>query len=201
MQLDQDDRGFSFSKEGPLDMRMNQDEAVSAKDVVNTYSEKELGWIFREYGEERNWRRAARAIVEARKKKPIATTRELSEIILSSVYKKRKTLHPATLVFQALRIFVNSELESIREGVTKAIKMLSSGGVVGALAFHRLEDRIVKSLFKEASTPLKKIKGEGEEVFKPLLQLLTKSPLIPSKEERGKNPRARSAKLRFAQRL
>lgn len=200
MQLDQEDRGFSFTKEGPLDMRMDRSEALSAKEVVNTYSEKELGRIFREYGEERNWKRAAHAVVEARRKKPIETTKELSEIIAASAHRKKK-LHPATLVFQALRIFVNRELEAIQEGVSKAIKMLASGGLIGTLAFHRLEDRIVKNIFRDASKPLKKIEGMKETTFMPMLKLVTKSPLTPTRLEQRKNPRARSAKLRFAEKL
>lgn len=201
MQLDQEDRGFSFMKEGPLDMRMDVSEKISAKEVVNTYSEKELGMIFRDYGEEKNWKGAARAILHARKKKPIQTTKELADIITSTGRKSRKKLHPATLVFQGLRIFVNRELEAIQEGVSKAIKMLVSGGIIGTLAFHRLEDRLVKNIFREASKPLKKIIGMREETFLPLLKLLVKSPLTPSRQEERSNPRARSAKLRFAEKL
>ncbi len=188
-------------KEGPLDMRMDRSENLSVKDVVNTYSEKELGEIFREYGEEKNWRGVARAVVEARRKKPIETTKELADIIAASGRKSRKKLHPATLVFQALRIFVNRELEAIQEGVSKAIKMLASGGLIGTLSFHRLEDRIVKNIFRDASKPLKKIEGMKETTFLPLMKLVTKSPLTPSRQEAHVNPRARSAKLRFAEKL
>lgn len=188
-------------KEGPLDMRMDRDESLSAKDVVNTYSEKDLGEIFREYGEEKDWRRAAKAVVEARRKKKIETTKELSDIIESSVRRTRKKLHPATLVFQALRIFVNRELEAIQEGVSKAIKMLSTGGLIGTIAFHRLEDRIVKNIFRDASKPIKKIEGMKDIAFLPLLKLVTKSPLVPSRQEQRENTRARSAKLRFAEKL
>lgn len=188
-------------KEGPLDMRMDRSEKLSAEDVVNTYSEEELGEIFREYGEERNWRRAARAVVKARRKKPITTTKQLADIVVFCGRRSRKKLHPATLVFQALRVFVNRELEAIQEGVSKAIKMLASGGLIGTLSFHRLEDRIVKNIFRDAAKPLKKIIGIKEETFFPLLKLVTKSPLTPSRQEQRINPRARSAKLRFAEKL
>ena len=201
MQLDEEDRGFSFNKEGPLDMRMDQTQGLSAKEIVNHYSEDELRKIFKEFGEEPQAKRAAFAIVKARRKKKIETTRELSEIITTSIYKIRKKLHPATLIFQALRIFVNQELESISEGVKKAIQKLSSGGRIGALSFHRLEDRIVKNIFREASRPLKNIRGMKEHVKLPSLKLLTKSPLTPSHKESLRNRRSTSAKLRFAEKL
>ena len=201
MQLDRKHRGFSFKKEGPLDMRMDLKQTLTAKEVVNTYSEKELGKIFREYGEERGWRAAARAVAESRRKKPIDTTKELAHIIASKCKRSKKRLHPATLVFQGLRIFVNRELEAIQEGIKKAIDRVASGGLIGALSFHRLEDRIVKNLFREASRPIKKLVGLKEESFLPLLKLVTKSPLTPSLKERRENPRSRSAKLRFAEKL
>jgi len=201
MQLDHGCRGFSFMKGGPLDMRMDRSQDICAKKVVNTYSERDLGDIFREYGEEKNWRKAARAIVEARLKKGIETTKELADIIASTCRRSRKRLHPATLIFQALRIFVNKELEAIREGVGKAINMLASGGLIGTLSFHRLEDRIVKNIFREASRPMKRIVGLKEQTLLPLLKLVTKSPMTPSRQERRENPRSRSAKLRFAEKL
>ncbi len=201
MQLDEENRGFSFNRKGPLDMRMDQKQKLSASDVVNHYSEKELRKIFKEFGEEPQSKRAASAIVKARKKKYIETTKELSDIITASIHKIRKKLHPATLIFQALRIFVNRELESITEGVKKAIQKLSYGGRIGALSFHRLEDRIVKNIFREASRPLKKIEGIQEIVTLPSLKLLTKSPLTPSRKEGFRNRRSTSAKLRFAEKL
>lgn len=198
MQLDKGDKGFSFSKEGPLDMRMDPNERVTAKDIVNQWPEKELGNLFRELGEEPRWRRAAKAIIEARRKKTIQTTTQLAEVISKALKTPLKgKWHPATLIFQALRICVNRELDAIAEGISKAICALSPKGIIGVMSFHRLEDRIVKTIFKEASRPMKKVE-EGR-VF-PLLKLLTKKPLSPLVEEVRRNPRSRSAKLRFAQR-
>ena len=157
MQLDEEKRGFSFLREGPLDMRMDPSTGITAKEIVNKWSEKDLANLFREYGEERRWRQAARAIVEARRKKPIETTTELAEILSQSIGRSKKKLPPATLVFQALRICVNRELDSIEEGVKSAIQILAPGGRIGVLAFHRLEDRIVKNLFRTASKPIKKM--------------------------------------------
>ncbi|MBP7074923.1 MAG: 16S rRNA (cytosine(1402)-N(4))-methyltransferase RsmH, partial [Rhabdochlamydiaceae bacterium] len=143
MQLDQGEKGFSFMKEGPLDMRMDPDSELTAADVVNSYSEEKLGEIFRDMGEEPQWRRAARAIVYARENKPIETTHELSSILKKSLgLKKGGRLHPATLIFQTLRIVVNRELEAIEKGLSKALKFLAPLGRIGAISFHSLEDRI-----------------------------------------------------------
>ncbi len=198
MQLNEEERGFSFSKEGPLDMRMDPSSDLTAKEVVNNYSEKELGRIFREDGEERRWRQAAKAIIIRRKKKPIETTLELAEIVADSAT-KHKRRHSATLIFQALRICVNRELESIQEGIQKALSKLAPKGVIGAISFHSLEDRLVKNIFRDASLPIKKLIGDKEETYLPMLKLLTKKPLTPTKDEIKRNPRARSSKLRFAQ--
>ena len=201
MQLDEKERGFSFLREGPLDMRMDRETGLSAKEIVNQWSEKDLGKLFQEYGEERQWKKAARAIVKARKKKPIETTTQLAEILSDAVGKSRKRLHPATLVFQALRIAVNGELESIEKGIKDALHLLAPGGRIGVVSFHRLEDRIVKNLFKIASKPLKKIVGIKESHLHPILNLLSKKPLIPSLGEVRMNRRARSAKLRVAEKI
>ncbi len=201
MQLDEEKRGFSFLREGPLDMRMDPSTGVTAREIVNKWSEKDLANLFREYGEERRWRQAARAIVEARRKKPIETTTELAEILSESIGRSKKKLHPATLVFQALRICVNRELDSIEEGVKSAIQILAPGGRIGVLAFHRLEDRIVKNLFRTASKPIKKMIEMKETHIYPMLKLLTKKPLIPTFQESRTNRRARSAKLRVAERI
>lgn len=195
MQFDQGEKGFSFSKEGPLDMRMNPSDPLTAEEIVNRWPEKKLGELFRELGDEPRWRKVAAAICEARKKKPIRTTTELSRII-ESAYRGRGKLHPATLVFQALRICVNNELESILQGVTQAIGFLSSGGRIGVISFHSLEDRIVKTLFRESAFISKK-KGET----KPLIRLLTKKPIVATRQEVRANPRARSAKMRFAEKI
>lgn len=191
MQFDQGKRGFSFSKEGPLDMRMDSSESFTAQDVVNGWPERKLGELFRDVGEEPRWRQAAKAIVTARQKKDITTTTQLAEIVAHSVGGQRQRIHPATRVFQALRICVNKELESIQQGVQKALQFLTTGGRIGVISFHSLEDRIVKNIFRDAS---KSIEGCA-----PLVQLLTKKPLVCSRREERSNPRARSAKLRFAQ--
>jgi len=201
MQLDEEERGFSFLREGPLDMRMDPSTGVTAKEIVNKWSEKDLGNLFREYGEEKRWRQAAKAIVEARRKKTIETTLELAEILSEAIGRGKKKLHPATLVFQALRISVNKELESIEKGVKEAINILSPGGRIGVLSFHRLEDRIVKNLFRAASRPFKQIVGMKETHILPMLKLLTKKPLIPTFQESRANRRSRSAKLRVAERI
>lgn len=157
MQFDKGHKGFSFSKEGPLDMRMDPTSELTAKEVVNSWPEAELATIFRDYGEEPRWRRAAKAVVDARRKKKIETTTELSHVIASALKTPLKgKWHPATLVFQALRMCVNRELDTIAEGVSKAVHMLSQGGKLGVISFHSLEDRIVKNIFKQASARPKK---------------------------------------------
>lgn len=195
MQLDKDYKGFSFSKEGPLDMRMDPKVRLTAADIVNSYSEKELGQLFREYGEERHWKKAAKAIVNERKKQSIQTTKQLADLLWRVLgFQRKGRLHPATLVFQALRIAVNRELESLHSGLSKAIQFLSKGGRMGVVSFHSLEDRIVKNIFRTAAH----WSAEGRA---PFLKLLTKKPLVPTHDEVIHNPRARSAKMRFAERI
>ncbi|MBI3236578.1 MAG: 16S rRNA (cytosine(1402)-N(4))-methyltransferase RsmH [Chlamydiales bacterium] len=146
MQLTKGYKGFSFSKEGPLDMRMDPHGDLTAKEVVNTWPEEKLGQLFREYGEEPRWRRAAKAIVDARRQKKIETTTQLSDVIAKALKTPLKgKWHPATLIFQALRICVNRELDTIAEGISKAVHLLSPGGRLGVISFHSLEDRIVKN--------------------------------------------------------
>lgn len=199
MQLDKGYKGFSFSKEGPLDMRMDPTSDLTAKDIVNEWPEQELGRLFRDLGEEPRWKKAAKAVVDARRKQPILTTTQLAQAISKALRTPLKgKWHPATLIFQALRMCVNRELEVIAEGVSKAIHALSKGGRIGVLSFHSLEDRIVKNIFRESSSMPKK--GEKNKPL-PILRLLTKKPLAPLLEEIRKNPRARSAKLRFAEKL
>ena len=194
MQLNKGSKGFSFSKEGPLDMRMNPEEDLTAKEIVNKYSEKEIGALIQEYGEEKQWRKAAKAIVEARRKSPIETTTQLASLLVGALgFHGKKKFHPATLVFQALRIAVNRELSSIQEGLSKALHFLSQGGRIGAISFHSLEDRIVKNLFRSASFRNKKEGGFS------LLKLLTKKPVVPAFAEIRMNARSRSAKMRFAE--
>lgn len=191
MQLDEGGRGFSFQKEGPLDMRMDQTLKTTAEEVVNRYNEKKLGEILRDYGEEPKWRLYAKAIVESRKKKKIASTKDLADIICNAVNGVRRRLHPATLVFQGLRLFVNKELESAEEGLKKAMEFMAPGGTMGVISFHSLEDRIVKNLFRDAAKPLDKMKGAVAP-----FENLTKKPIVPTRSEILANPRSRSAKLR-----
>ncbi len=194
MQFDKGYKGFSFSKDGPLDMRMDPEDNVTAKEIVNRFSEQKLGEIFREYGEEPHWKRAARAIVEARHKRPIETTHQLAALLMDAVGMKRGgRLHPATLIFQALRIVVNKEMDAIQNGLTKALKFLAQGGRAGAISFHSLEDRLVKNIFRSACQRSKKDGGAG------FMKLLTKKPLVPTYAEMRSNPRSRSAKMRFVE--
>lgn len=198
MQLDRPERGFSFQKEGPLDMRMDQESQVTAQDIINQWPEKKLGELFRDYGEERRWRQMATSIVEKRKKEPFETTTQLANFIASQFGRgEKKKLHPATLIFQALRIFVNRELQGVEEALRKALQFLAPGGKIGVISFHRLEDRIVKNIFRDAASS----RTEQGDKKEPLISLLTKKPLVASPEEEKYNPRARSAKLRFAVRL
>ncbi|MBM3198700.1 MAG: 16S rRNA (cytosine(1402)-N(4))-methyltransferase RsmH [Chlamydiae bacterium] len=197
MQLDTARRGFSFLQEGPLDMRMNPLQELDAKEVVNTWSERELGELFRDYGEDPRWKAAAKIIVQERRKGVITTTKQLADLLATGLRTKiRGKLHPATLVFQALRLFVNKELSVLESALKKMIAHLAPQGIVGVISFHSLEDRIVKHIFREASA---KVKERGHTIL-PILQLLTKKPVVPSWKEVRSNPRARSAKLRFAQR-
>jgi 16S rRNA (cytosine1402-N4)-methyltransferase len=191
-QLDQPDRGFSFSLNGPLDMRMDQTQKVTAADLVNFLPEHELADVIFAYGEERYSRRIAHAIVQTRKTGLIQTTQALVailELALPRVYKKGR-LHFATRTFQALRIRVNRELEVLEPALGDAIDLLKEGGRVCVVAFHSLEDRIVKHAFRAMA------RGPH-----PRIALLTKKPVIPSELEIRHNPRARSAKLRVAERL
>lgn len=192
MQLDQSQRGFSFSLSGPLDMRMDQTQKVTAADLVNHLPEKELADVIFAYGEERYSRRIARAIVQARGAGLIATTQALVSVLegaLPYAYKKGR-LHFATRTFQALRIRVNRELDLLEPALRDAVDLLKVGGRVCVVAFHSLEDRIVKQTFRSMA------KREH-----PIVTLLVKKPVIPSVLEIQQNPRARSAKLRVAERL
>jgi len=195
MQFDEDSRVFSFQKEGPLDMRMDSTAPVTAFDVVNKCSEGELGSMLRDLGEERLWRKGAKAIVEARKKKTILTTKDLSNVIEKSIRRVGKT-HPATKIFQAIRIYVNKELETIEGSIKKAIHLLAPGGKVGVLSFHSLEDRIVKNVFRAAALPTKNLNGKV--LSESVIENLTKKPICPTRKEIKINRRSRSAKLRFA---
>jgi 16S rRNA (cytosine1402-N4)-methyltransferase len=189
-QFDTAERGFSLQATGPLDMRMDQTLHVTAKDLVNGLTRDELTDLFTQLGEERFSRKIAQAIVDARKRKPIESTAELEEIVFRNVPRirsfegsKNKSAHPATRVFQALRIAVNDELHSLEEVLPKAIGLLHPGGRLVVITFHSLEDRIVKHTFLAFTE-----KGLGT--------VVTKKPILPTEEEITANPRSRSAKMR-----
>ena len=204
-QLDTPERGFSYMHDAPLDMRMDKSLTESAWDIINRYSEAELSDIIRNYGEE-NWHaRIAAFIVERRREKPIETTFELVDIIKAAVPRKARdeNLHPAKRTFQAIRIAVNRELDVIEKVIREATEKMNRGGVIAIITFHSLEDRIVKNVFRDLSSgcicPPEFPVCTCNNVAK--LKLLTKKPIISSKEELEENPRARSAKLRCAVRL
>jgi len=200
MQLDEAARGFSFRLDGPLDMRMGG-AGPSAADVVAAASERDLASIIATLGEERHARALARAIVRARKDEPIKTTRALAEIVARVVHARPGSIHPATRTFQALRLFVNEELAELAQALQAAERVLAPGGRLVAVSFHSLEDRIVKSFLAERS-------GQGgssrhlPEAKKPAgtFRVLTRKPVVPDEGEVAVNPRARSAKLRAAER-
>ena len=200
MQLDQAERGFSFRLGGPLDMRMGHD-GPTAADVIARASEADLANIIYIFGEERHSRAVARAIVAARKEAPIATTRALADIVSKVVRSKPGEIHPATRTFQALRIFVNEELDELHLALAAAERVLKPGGRLAVVSFHSLEDRIVKNFLVERSKS-----GGGSRHLPEIAQAapsfvsLTKRPVTPGDDEISANPRARSAKLRAAER-
>ena len=204
-QLIDPSRGFSFNSEGPLDMRMDINTPLSAKDLLIKLSAKEIEDILHNYGEERWAKRIALRIKENLEERSIGTTRELADIVYSSIPKKfhPKRIHPATKTFQALRIAVNDELNSIDKGLDSALGLLNKGGRICAISFHSLEDRIVKNRFKywaaecicPKSIPIC-VCGKTSTV-----KIITKRPICPSEKEIGENPRSRSAKLRVAERI
>ena len=201
-QLDQD-RGFSFMRDEKLDMRMDRDNPFDASIVVNSYSEKQLLDIFYKYGEEKKSSYIAKGIVEARREKKIETTFQLCDIIKSSVganyYYKT---HPERNIFQAIRIEVNHELQSIENVLPELIPLLNKGGRIVVITFHSLEDRIVKSFFKKYSTVDRLLSGEKDipEEYAPKLTIINKKPILPSDKELSENSRSKSAKLRIAER-
>jgi 16S rRNA (cytosine1402-N4)-methyltransferase len=204
MQLDMASRGFSYHKDAELDMRMDQEQELDASEIVNNYSEEEIARILFDYGEERYARNIARAIVKYRQEKVISSTLELVDIIKSSVparYKRGK--HPARRTFQALRIAVNSELEAVQEVLPQATQYLVTGGRICVITFHSLEDRIVKKFMQEQARDC--ICPPDFPVcicgHKARLKILTRKPVLPGENECNQNPRARSAKLRVAERI
>ncbi len=205
MQLDTAERGFSFSKEGPLDMRMDPRNPLTAEEIVNTWSEGELGRIFREYGEEKRWRAAARAIVKARTEEPLTTTSQLVKILDGALYRPRgrRDLHPATLIFQALRIAINDELGALAKVLEGALQILRPGGRLAVISFHSLEDRVVKRCFQYAASDKENTSGMGGMFVDkaPTVKVITRKPIVPSEEECRVNPRSRSSKMRVVEKL
>ncbi|MCB9419438.1 MAG: 16S rRNA (cytosine(1402)-N(4))-methyltransferase RsmH [Ardenticatenaceae bacterium] len=198
-QLEQAERGFSFMKDGPLDMRFDPTQGETAADLINNLSETELAKIFWQYGEEQRSRRLAQAIVNGR---PFTTTRQLADFVAAQV-KGRERIHPATRIFQALRIATNHELEAVETGVQAAIALLKPGGRVAVISFHSLEDRFVKQLFRHLSQgctcpPQQPVCTCGGTAT---LRLITRKAVKASEEEIQQNPRSRSARLRVAEKM
>jgi 16S rRNA (cytosine1402-N4)-methyltransferase len=204
-QLDRAERGFSFNQPAPLDMRMDRSLKLSAYDIVNSFAQKDLERIIRTFGEEKMASRVAKAISQKRKSSPLKTTVELAAVIASAMPAKLRwqKIHPATKTFQAIRIAVNNELDSIKPAIHSAVRVLNSGGRIAIISFHSLEDRIVKNEFRflqgicscPKDVPICTCRRE------PMLKVLTKKAWIPATAEMEKNPRSRSAKLRVAQRV
>ncbi|MGE3954730.1 MAG: 16S rRNA (cytosine(1402)-N(4))-methyltransferase RsmH [Parachlamydiales bacterium] len=202
MQLDTAERGMSFSKEGPLDMRMDPEGGLTAAAIVNGWSADELERLFREYGEVKGARRFAKTICEARGRRRLETTTDLVRLLSPLVPFRGKT-HPLTQVFQALRIAVNDELGALQEGLEGGIAKLRAGGRMAVITFHSLEDRIVKQKFKEESESWlhDPTVATGRREKTPRLRIVTKKPIEAGREEVRGNPRSRSAKLRIAERV
>lgn len=204
--LDEAERGFSFMKDGPLDMRMDTRVEKTCADVVNTYDQEELARVIYEYGEYRDSRRIARQIIQERDKKPFETTMELANFLEKILYKKRskqgKSSHPATRIFQALRIEVNDEFGALTDALQQAIEILKVGGRILIITFHSLEDRLVKKFFAELEKPpVSEEKAVYQSYGDPIFKKITKKPVTPSLEELKENPRSRSAKLRVYEKL
>ena len=201
-QLTKQERGFSFMKDAPLDMRFNQDSDFSAYDVINGYSEDDLIRIISEYGEERFTKRIVKNIVNYRKLQNIETTGELANIIKNAVPKKKEKIHPATRTFQAIRIEVNHELQNIKNTLNEVLTLLSVDGIISVISFHSLEDRLVKQCFKYYAAKCRCKPNEPICHCKPpMLEIINKKPITASEEEMRKNPPSRSAKLRVAKKI
>jgi 16S rRNA (cytosine1402-N4)-methyltransferase len=200
LQVDDPARGFAFRFEGPLDMRFDPTQPTTASDLVNGLSETDLADLLWRFGEEPRARQVARRIVTAR---PLATTTELAQTVGSVTQRGRSRIHPATRVFQALRIAVNGELDALQEGLRQALGLLAPGGRIVVIAFHSLEDRIVKEYFRRESRDC--LCPPGQPVctcgHRAALRILTRKPVRPEEGEVQANPRARSARLRVAERL
>lgn len=197
-QLRERERGFSFREDGHLDMRMDLSQKFNASKLINNYTEEELIRIFEKYGEERFSKRIARLIVLERQKNPITTTKQLADLVIRALPKAKKRerwrIHPATRVFQAIRIEVNQELDVLEKSLNQTIKVLEDKGRICVISYHSLEDRIVKNVFKKAEKEKTAQQNYG-------LKIITKKPIRASQEEIKRNPRARSAKLRVAEKV
>jgi len=200
-QLDDPERGFSFMGDGPLDMRMNPLQGVTAAEWLANAPEREMTQVFWEFGEERHARRIARSIVMARRKRRLETTGQLAGLIENTIGRREENKHPATRCFQAIRIYINNELADLARGLEAAIRVLRPGGRLLAISFHSLEDRLVKRTMREAAQPGRVRRNIPEHPdFKPSLRLVGKA-VKPSIAELSVNPRARSAVLRIAEKL
>ena len=201
-QLDDADRGFSFSRSGPLDMRMNPEDGESAMEWLSRVSLDELTDVLRTYGEEKSARRIARAIIDSREDREITDTRQLSEIIVNAVPGYEKHKHPVTRSFQAIRIFINQELQALEEGLQAAVSVLALAGRLAVISFHSLEDRIVKRFMRDLTRPpavpagLPVMNADVDVPYR-----LVGKPIVPSESEIIRNPRARSARLRVLERV
>lgn len=205
-QIDSAGRGFSFQKDGPLDMRMDQRNPLTAAAILNEWEEAELTRIFSKYGEERFSRRIAKAVVRRRETQPLETTQELADLIFGAIppaNRHAEGIHPATRVFQALRIVVNDELEELRSGIQGALRRLRPGGRVGVLSYHSLEHRIVKEEFREFCGQPNWAPGPEQYApqIEPVGKLLNRKAIRPCAAELSMNPRSRSAQLRIVERL
>lgn len=202
-QLDTPERGFSFQHEGPLDMRMDQRQELTAAVVVNRYPEAELSALLRTFGEEHSARRIAQAVVARREERAFADTEDLAELIWLVKGGRRGRQHPATKSFQALRMEVNGELGGIEQGLQEALRILKNGGRMAVISFHSLEDRLVKHFFAEHEGRWVSLVAGGErwEGTLPTVRRITRKPVLPTETECADNPRARSSKLRVAERV
>lgn len=200
-QVDLAEKGFSFLREGPLDMRFDKRQSLTAAEVVNKYTTNDLIRIFQEYGEETFAKKIALAIVKRRKSRAFRTTTELARFV-EKLLKRKSHIHPATRIFQALRIEVNHELDALKNVLPQAIAFLKPEGRLAVISYHSLEDRIVKQFFKQNARDFVNETNKLTTTWlKPSIKIINKKPIVPSPEEIGKNPRSRSAKLRIAEKI